>query len=45
VDVVPFLLPIHVSDDDREMTVAEYFGLDEKSADDARLAEGHRTPS
>lgn len=29
VDVVPYVLPIHVSDEDRNMTVAEYFGLEE----------------
>lgn len=29
VDVVPPFLPLHVSDSDRNMTVAEYFGLDD----------------
>lgn len=29
VDVVPGTLPIHVSDADRLLTVAEFFGLDE----------------
>jgi hypothetical protein len=34
VDVVPHVLPIHIRDDDRDMTVAEYFGLDEKTVRD-----------
>lgn len=30
VDVVPSILPLHISDDQRKMTVEEYFGLDAK---------------